>query len=446
MQVPVVLQAPPLQVFRETFEMQSRGFSSDSLSDVLRTVETPDRFQIDAHFAPVPIRREGLVSVPTAAPNATAFLMRGTLDVGDVQDVPSSLDGNIVFSDALVDVCASCFDSSATGTRFDVERLLGVPTLREHGLTGEGVAIAIVDTGISLDWLEARLGFRPRFDPDLSWKPADVTAQPGAFPVGHGTMCAYAALIAAPDATLIDIPALVGSPAGGAPIGRRVSEVYAAIAPLVAAWTIAFTPSGDRPYKALVLSNSWAMFNPGMDFPLGHPGRYADNPRHFFTSMLTSLSEAATDVVFAAGNCGSDCPRPNCQGVVTHSITGANASRSVLTVAGCDVDGVRVGYSSVGPGIAGMANEKPDLVSYTHFLGSEALGAGVPDKGTSTSCPLVAGCVAALRSGAPPTPVSSEQLNTVLRQTARQSQQWSADVGFGLLDVVSAGRRLGVIP
>src|SRR5262249_8475786 len=149
--------------------------------------------------------------------------------------------------------------------------------------------------------------------------------RPGEYPKGHGTMCAYAALLAAPRATLIDIPALVGTPAGGAAIGRRISEGYAALAPAGSAWAIAFTPSGERPYKALVLSNSWAMFNPGMDFAPGHPGRYADNPRHFFTSMLSAAStDAQMDIVFAAGNCGADCPLPNCGGAVTQSITGAN--------------------------------------------------------------------------------------------------------------------------
>ncbi len=48
--------------------------------------------------------------------------------------------------------------------------------------------------------------------------------QPGAFSVEHGTMCAYVALMAAPKAMLIDVPAFVGIPAGGAVIGRRLNS------------------------------------------------------------------------------------------------------------------------------------------------------------------------------------------------------------------------------
>jgi hypothetical protein len=42
--------------------------------------------------------------------------------------------------------------------------------------------------------------------------------------------------------------------------------------------------------------------------------------------------------------------------------------------------------------------DKPDITGYTHFLGSEAFGAGSPDAGTSAACPVAAGCAAALRT------------------------------------------------
>jgi hypothetical protein len=102
--------------------------------------------------------------------------------------------------------------------------------------------------------------------------------------------------------------------------------------------------------------------------------------------------------LFAAGNCGTPCPSSRCGGQTNPSIIGANAHQDVLTIAGCDVHDQRVGYSSQGPAIAGMGPNKPDLTAYTHFLGSEAFGAGTADSGTSTACPVAAGCVAALRS------------------------------------------------
>ena len=446
MRIPVILMAPPLQAFRDTLMLKNEGASAEVLKNVLSQAVMPERFEIDSAYAPVPVPQRALEGGFADPLNPEAFLVRGTVDSESVGDVPHEIDNSRVFSDAVVDVCVVCFDGPPVGTRADVETSLDVSTLHAHGLDGEGDAIAIVDTGINLDFLEEKLGFRPRLDESLSWTPEGGSVLPGHFPKGHGTMCAYAALLAAPRATLIDIPALVGTPTGGAPIGRRVSEIYTALAPLISAWAIAFTPSGERPYKALVLSNSWAMYNPGMDFPQGHPGRYADNPHHFFTSTLSAAStDAQMDIVFAAGNCGPDCPLPNCEGAVAQSITGANASASVLTIAGCDTLGRWVGYSSTGPGIAGMAQDKPDFACYTHFKGSEALGAGMPDKGTSTSCPVAAGCIAAVRTAMPSSALSPLELYSVLRETARPAGDTFLRLGHGILDPVAAARVLGLI-
>ena len=49
------------------------------------------------------------------------------------------------------------------------------------------------------------------------------------------------------------------------------------------------------------------------------------------------------------------------------------------------------GSSSRGPSIAGMYQYKPDLVAYTHFLGSKTVGMNVPDTGIPAACPVAAG-------------------------------------------------------
>jgi hypothetical protein len=69
---------------------------------------------------------------------------------------------------------------------------------------------------------------------------------------------------------------------------------------------------------------------------------------------------------------------------------GSGSHPDVTTVAGCDVKGRRVGYSSQRPGIPGMASAKPDIAGYTLFLGSRYAGAATPDDGTSAACPVVA--------------------------------------------------------
>jgi hypothetical protein len=204
-----------------------------------------------------------------------------------------------------------------------------------------------------------------------------------------------------------------------------------------------------RSYEALVASNSWGIFHPSWDFPAGHPGRYCDNPNHPFNVQMGTVTRAGIDVIFAAGNCGAPCADGRCQGRTAGSIMGASAMHEVLTIAGCDTHGQRVGYSSQGPSIAGMHQSKPDITSYTHFLGSEAFGAGTPDSGTSAACPVVSGCVAALRTSAripPRTTLPPAKLFDVLRQTARQPSgpphAWNGDFGFGVIDPVAAATKL----
>src|SRR5206468_6728444 len=67
-----------------------------------------------------------------------------------------------------------------------------------------------------------------------------------------------------------------------------------------------------------------------------------------FSMLVSLLADNGADILFAAGNCGAECPASKCQSRTTETIMGANAHAKVLTVAGCDVKDARVGYSSQG--------------------------------------------------------------------------------------------------
>ena len=412
-----------------------------------------ERFSLDAGFDAIPAgramaRRIGLPELTFDGDLLPHLALRGTIEVDDVNDVPESIDGSPVLADPIVGTYLTCLGDNPIGHASDVATRLNVAALHAGGLDGDGVAIAIVDGGINIAFLEQKLGFRPKLDAAYSWHPPGLNLEPGAYPVGHGTMCAYAALLAAPKATLIDVPAFVGTPAGGSVMGQRLGIAYQGIAQLSAFWSIAFTSSGAPKYKALVISNSWGMYHPSHDFPVGHRGRYSDNPLHVFTRSISAMSQIdEVDIVFAAGNCGGECPDEQCRNVTTDTITGANACRDVLTVAGCNLSDERVGYSSQGPGIAGMASNKPDLAAYTHFKGSEVLGAGKPDKGTSAAGPVAAGCIAALRTRLDPTAASPASLNEHLCQAARKPQGagWNANLGHGIIDPVATAVALGLL-
>jgi hypothetical protein len=268
--------------------------------------------------------------------------------------------------------------------------------MRRCGMDGSGVLVAVVDTGINLAYLNAH-GKTPNFDAARSWVP-QAGLVPGNLPVSHGTMCAYDVCIAAPKCTLLDIALLKSSATGPTPMSGVLSDGVRAYRHLI---NVLLAPRRPGDTRSLVVTNSWGMFHPSWDFPVGDPGNYSDNPSHPFNRIVAELERAGADILFAAGNCGANCPDGRCQGVTANAIYGANSHPAVLCVAGVDTTKTRVGYSSIGPGR--LARNKPDLAGYTHFVGSRVYSA---DGGTSAACPVVAGVVAAVRSKRPHDPTN----------------------------------------
>jgi subtilisin family serine protease len=303
---------------------------------------------------------------------------------------------------------------------------LAVKKLAAAKLTGAGVYLAIVDTGINLPYLLSK-GRKLALDVGRSFVPAGVTTTPGNHPVAHGSMCAYDASIAAPRATFLDYAVLLSTTPGSTVMAGLLSDAVLAYQKLRTILTA--LPLKKR---AMVVSNSWGMFSPAWDFPPGHPGNYSDNPNHPFNIIVGSLAQAGADILFAAGNCGKDCPDGRCAFGTTLPICGANSHPAVLSVAGVDTQRNRVGYSSQGPGR--LTAKKPDIAAYTHFTGSNVFNG--PDSGTSAACPVAAGVVAAVRSRHPATALSPLQLRALIYKTAddRGALGYDYDYGYGILD------------
>lgn len=376
-----------------------------------------------------------------AAPEFAAepqVAIRGFVDAA-IEDPPQSLGGFQVFADPRIEPFQTCIGDRPVGTHDDVAERLDAAGLHELGLDGEGVAIAIVDTGINLVHLRAVMGRTPRFDAVNSWAPPNADHEAGEWPVGHGTMCAFDALIAAPAATLVDVPVLSAKlPGGGSAMSSTLSAALLAFSQMLGSWNSGRGNRDLSQYRGLVCSNSWGIFHPSWDFPAGHPGRYCDNPDHPFMLQLEAMSRGGIDMFFAAGNCGADCPDGRCQNRVVEAVMGASASIDVMSVAGCDVHEERVGYSSQGPGITGLHQMKPDITAYTHFLGSRAFGDDAPDSGTSAACPVAAGCMAAIRGRVSPrTPATPYMMYDHLRVNALvppgRTAGWNADYGHGII-------------
>jgi len=352
----------------------------------------------------------------------------------------------------------TCGTSEAVGDTPDVQANLHFQTLQANGLDGSSVALAIVDSGIYKPRIERLLGdaLKPiipiSLDANNSWRPLGLVTQPGEHRVGHGTMCAYDALIAAPKATLLDFPMLLARPVADHHSTSLVDAAILAYFRLAIIWA-------SKSFGALVVSNSWGLFHPCLeDFPPGHPYRFIDNPHHIFHLFIQALAADGVDIIFCGNNCGDGtncaghCASGTCLGKTDRMIMGANTYQEVLTIGGCDTNDQMVGYSSRGPSIQHMFQHKPDLVAYTHFVGSKTVRTFVPDTGVSTACPVAAGCVAALRTSTvvKPNVVLPATLFQTLRNTARKpgggGPGWTPEFGYGIIDPVAAGRALGAIP
>ena len=433
-----------------TGDSEAKKVSLEAAAAGIRAADFAARFapasnlpgvEIDSSFAPVPLEAMGRTPIlaMSTAENAATHVVRGEVDSRTL-DAVAELPNARIFADPQIEAIAveGC-GPSPIGAVADVHRLLNTAGLASRGLDGRAVAVAICDTGINEAHLLGK-GLKPNIASQFLWTPPGVPATPGNYPLDHATMCAHAVMIAAPKATLIDIPLLQSTTPGQSAMSGVLSDAVAAFAylrQLLAA----------KKVRRLVVNNSWGMYKLAWDFPAGHPGRYADNPQHPFNLACSALARAGADILFAAGNCGPSCADGRCGVGDPYTITGANAHPDVTTVAGVSIRGRLIGYSSQGPGIPGMAAQKPDIACYTHYLGSEAFGVGVPDSGTSTACPVTAGSVAALRTSQLSANFRPADLARELRTDALSSAQptrWNKRLGYGILNPYDTAVRLNL--
>jgi subtilisin family serine protease len=439
--------------FRSSPSARAATLRGEALPSFAATTEAPIAgLLVDPAFAPVqvptprpaepgasPYRYSPATSF-SMAPEEATYLLRGSVpDDPDGQravlaEVTARPEVVGVFADPAIATCLVCPGAPAVGSDQDVADLLGVKALADAGMDGYRVPVAVVDTGINLAHLEGK-GRDPRFSARRSWTPAGVATRPGRHPVGHGTMCAYDVGIAAPKATLVDHAILLSETPGETAMSGLLSDAVLAFSKLLG--IVQAIPASRR---ALVVNNSWGMFDPAWDFAVGHPGNYSDNPAHPFNVIVASLEAAGADILFAAGNCGRDCPDGRCRFAATRPICGANSHPSVLSVAGVDTRKRRVGYSSQGPGR--LDPDKPDLSAYTHFRGS---GVYPSDGGTSAACPVAAGVVAAVREKYPSSVLSPAELRALLFKTAEDlgGTGFDHDFGWGVIDAQRLAAALG---
>src|SRR5262249_48703765 len=188
-------------------------------------------------------------------PEESTYLVRGSIPDADIHDAVAaatpqpSVGGG--FSDPTIESTLICPGSPPLGTAGIVAGLLKVPALARRGLTGRGVMLAIVDTGISLPYLQTQ-GVKLTLDVARSWTPSGVPTTPGNHPKNHGTMCAYDAAIAASQAMFLDYAVLLTRKTGQTVMSGQLSDAVVAYSKLLTMLR-ALPPAKRR----MVVSNSW---------------------------------------------------------------------------------------------------------------------------------------------------------------------------------------------
>ncbi|MBB3603355.1 subtilisin family serine protease [Mycolicibacterium sp. BK556] len=260
-----------------------------------------------------------------------------------------------------------------------IRTLLGVRRIWHDGFRGQNVVVGIIDEGVNGMNYPVVGGFsRPNA---LRPGTADITS--------HGSMCAADVLVAAPAAKLYDYPFLGIQNSGGA------LQMFQA--------ALTQRHSDGTPH---VLNNSWGFTAvPDQQAAPNHEIWNLDHPLH---RKIREVITSGATTMFAAGNCGQDCPSGNCRpsGIGPgRSIHGSNSLAEVITVAAVNSRNQRIGYSSQGPGM--FEHAKPDVAAYSHFFGN--FGPGRPggtahspfDNGTSCATPVASGVAALLLSAFP---------------------------------------------
>jgi serine protease AprX len=308
---------------------------------------------------------------------------------------------------------SDCDNTVAKGNLSDVARYLGADQLWEQGLNGDGIVVGVVDGGITSLDRQPRPGESASIPNVTNGWPSDWGTTSSGWEQ-HGNMVATDILGISRHVELYDLRISDGD---------FISNALGAYD-----WALSEYKKSGRPH---VLTNSWGIYQESWD-----PG-YARDHNHPFTRKVQEAIDEGLICIFAAGNCGSECPPEMCGDDIGpgRSIWGANGLPSVITVGACNINEVLAGYSSEGPST--LSNDKPDICGITHFKGYKD-----SDDGTSAACPIVAGVVALIKQAK--TDIRQEDIKKLLRETAKPigSEGWNAKAGSGVIQAQAAYTKL----
>lgn len=293
--------------------------------------------------------------------------------------------------------------------------ILDVDKLWDAGYTGDGIVVAVVDTGINedMEWLQR----------DGRSVVIDSYELYGDWVHWHGSSCAACVasqhpeyLGMAPDADLLDVE--VFQPTAGG-VGASNWDI-------VSGWEWVATWKSQTG-RFVICTNSF-----------GAPSQYTgcggwSNPCFMCNAADNMVRVHNIPMIVAAGNhYPSEDPYVNCPG----------QARYVLTVGATDDDNVITSFSNYGPTSDG--NRKPDVVAPGYRIHTfDDDGDLIMVSGTSFSTPLTAGVMACIAEGN--TGYDAIQYENAIRDGAKDlgPSGFDYNYGYGLVDGDGALNMLG---
>ena len=300
------------------------------------------------------------------------------------------------------------------GTGLDQVQQIRVPELHARGLHGEGVVVAVFDSGFPNLAHDAFATMTITAERDFVHGGDSVRASTDA----HGTN------------TL--------STVGGFAPGQLIGPAYAATFLLAVTEDVDSETPIEEDYWAAAAEWAEALGADVISSSLGYSifdlpyTSYTDRDMDGQTAVTTRAAALAAErgvvVVNSAGNEGFEAAR--------NTLVAPADGLRVLTAGAVTRSGTRAGFSSVGPTADGRL--KPDVAAmgvnvkvarhFEHVYGVAS--------GTSFSCPLTSGVVALVLQAHPDYTV--DQVLEAVRTTASQAGAPDRLLGWGILDAVAA--------
>ncbi len=303
---------------------------------------------------------------------------------------------------------------AAAATPSDNVAMTGAPQLWQEGVTGSGVVVASIDSGVDGSAPALASGFRGR---SHDW--FDATGEHPSAPTdtsGHGTWTTGV---------------MVGSGAGGSAPGMAPGARWIAArifddrgtstsARIHAAFEWALDPDGDPSTDDApqVVNSSWSIAGGGCDLQ--------------FEPDLRHLRAAGILPVFASGAGDRDASPAN--------------NPSAFAVGAIEPTGAIAGGSGRGPSKCGGAHYPRLVAPGVDIPTSDLFGLGTRQTGTSVAAPHASGALALLLSRFPG--ISAQRQQAALESSAVDLGPRGPDdvFGAGRLDVAAAARWLASAP